>query len=58
MDERATQVQQGSSPLRSKRGVTAISDAVVSRVIGIAAPEVEGIQMGGTARAVGGSWTA
>jgi uncharacterized alkaline shock family protein YloU len=43
------------SPLRDDRGSTAISDTVVSKVAGIAAQEVEGIQMGGgTARAVGG----
>jgi uncharacterized alkaline shock family protein YloU len=41
--------------LQSERGSTTISDSVVSKVAGIAALEVEGIQMGdGTARAVGG----
>ncbi len=44
-----------SSPLRSERGGTRIEDTVVAKVAGIAAQEVEGIQMGGgTARAVGG----
>ena len=43
------------SPLRSERGNTTISDTVVSQVAGIAAQEVEGVQMGGgTSRAVGG----
>jgi hypothetical protein len=43
------------SPLRSERGNTTISDAVVSQVAGIAAQEVEAVQMGGgTARTVGG----
>jgi uncharacterized alkaline shock family protein YloU len=43
------------SPLRSERGNTSISNAVVSQVAGIAAQEVEGVQMGGgTAAAVGG----
>ena len=43
------------SPLRSERGNTIISDAVVSQVAGIAAQEVEKVQMGGgAAAAVGG----
>ncbi len=41
--------------LHSERGSTRIEDNVVAKVAGIAAQEVEGIQMGGgTARAVGG----
>lgn len=40
--------------LRSDRGTTTIGDAVVSRIAGIAAQEVEKVQMGGgTAAAVG-----
>jgi uncharacterized alkaline shock family protein YloU len=47
--------QQEESPLKSERGSTTISNAVVSRVVGLAAQEVEGVQLGGgTARAVGG----
>src|SRR3712207_413417 len=43
------------SPLKSERGSTTISDAVVSQVAGIAAQEVEKAQMGGgAAAAVGG----
>jgi uncharacterized alkaline shock family protein YloU len=44
-----------SSPLKTERGNTTISNAVVSQVAGIAAQEVEGVQMGGgAAAAVGG----
>jgi uncharacterized alkaline shock family protein YloU len=44
-----------SSSLQSERGATLIGDSVVAKVAGIAAQEVEGIQMGGgTSRAVGG----
>jgi uncharacterized alkaline shock family protein YloU len=43
------------SPLRSERGNTTISDAVVSQVAGISAQEIEKVQMGGgAAAAVGG----
>jgi uncharacterized alkaline shock family protein YloU len=43
------------SPLKTELGNTTISDAVVSQVAGIAAQEVEGVQMGGgAAAAVGG----
>jgi uncharacterized alkaline shock family protein YloU len=52
--QRASQARQ-QSPLRSERGNTTISDAVVSQVAGIAAQEVEKVQMGGgAAAAVGG----
>lgn len=56
MDERGNRrEQQGCSPLQGERGGTTISDAVLSQVAGIAAQEVEGVQMGGgTARAIGG----
>src|SRR5215210_1183355 len=63
MNEHNTRQEQAerSSPLSSERGATTISDAVVSKVAGIAALEVEGIEMGGaTARTVGGflaSWS-
>jgi len=47
--------RQQRNPLRTERGNTAISDAVVAQVAGIAAQEVEAVQMGGgAARAVGG----
>jgi uncharacterized alkaline shock family protein YloU len=49
--------QQERPPLRTERGNTIISDVVVSQVAGIAAQEVEGVQMGGgTADAVRGFW--
>lgn len=60
MTERRTagrQRQQERSPLQTERGNTTISDVVVSQVAGIAAQEVEGVQMGGgTADAVRGFW--
>ncbi len=43
------------SPLESERGSTNIKDSVVSKIAGMAAAEVEGIRMGGSAsRAAGG----
>jgi len=43
------------SPLKSEGGSTTISNAVVSQIAGIAAQEVEKVQMGGgTSAAVGG----
>ena len=47
--------QREASPLLSDRGVTTISDTVVSQVAGLAAQEVEGVHMGGgTSRAASG----
>lgn len=49
--------QQGQtrSPLLSGRGVTRISDTVVTQIAGMAAGEVPGVHMGGSAtRAAGG----
>src|ERR671921_1634720 len=47
--------QRHRSPLESGRGITTVKDAVVSKIAGIAAGEVEGIRMGGSAsRAAGG----
>lgn len=44
-----------ASPLQSDKGVTKIGDAVVTQVAGIAAQEIEKVQMGGGASAaVGG----
>lgn len=44
-----------SSPLQTERGNTIIEPAVVSQVAGIAAQEVEGVEMGGAgSRAVAG----
>ena len=43
------------SPLKSEMGVTTVSNAVVSQIAGIAAQEIEKVQMGGGASAaVGG----
>lgn len=47
--------QSQPSPLQTERGNTTIEDVVVSKVAGMAAQEVDGVQMGGGAqRAVGG----
>jgi uncharacterized alkaline shock family protein YloU len=54
MTEREGQ-QRLDSPLESERGSTTIKDSVVSRIAGMAAGEVEGVRMGGSAsRAAGG----
>ena len=51
----AQQGRQGQSPLYSDRGSTNISDTVVQKIAGIAAQEIEKVQMGGgTAAAVTG----
>ncbi len=53
--QRTGQEGRQGSPLRSDRGATSISDGVVSKIAGIAAQEVEKVQMGGgTVAAVGG----
>ncbi len=45
----------GANPLQSDKGTTTIGDAVVTQIAGIAAQEVEKVQMGGGASAaVGG----
>jgi uncharacterized alkaline shock family protein YloU len=57
MDEQSKQRRSGggSNPLQSGRGNTSISDTVVQKIAGIAAQEVEKVQMGGGATAaVGG----
>jgi uncharacterized alkaline shock family protein YloU len=55
MSETTDNRRQQRSPLQTERGSTTISNAVVAQVAGIAAQEVEGVQMGGgTSRAVGG----
>ena len=55
MSETTDDRRQRRSPLQTERGSTTISNAVVSQVAGIAAQEVEGVQMGGgAAAAVGG----
>lgn len=54
MSEQQTR-QAGQNPLQSERGRTVISDSVVSQIAGVAAQEVEKVQMGGgTTAAVGG----
>ena len=39
--------EQQESPLRTERGITTLQDSVVSKVVGIAAQEVDGVRMGG-----------
>ena len=41
--------QQPESPLKTERGTTTIQDGVVSKIAGIAAQEVDGVQLGGGA---------
>jgi uncharacterized alkaline shock family protein YloU len=55
VSEQRTQRDSQRSPLQSERGRTSISDSVVSQIAGVAAQEVEKVQMaGGTTAAVGG----
>lgn len=46
---------QRESPLVSERGVTTIKDGVVARIAGMAAGEVDGVYMGGSASRTAGS---
>jgi uncharacterized alkaline shock family protein YloU len=43
-----------SSPLETERGSTDIEDGVVSKIVGMAAREVEGVRMGGSASRTAG----
>ena len=55
MSEKRTRQSGRQNPLQSDRGTTIVSDAVVAQIAGIAAQEVENVQMGGGATAaVGG----
>ncbi len=47
---------QSSSPLQSGRGGTTISDAVVKKVAGLAAQEIDKVQVGGGSSAAVGSF--
>ena len=50
-----TRQRQGSSPLQTPRGSTHIDSAVVAKIAGVAAQEIDGVQMGGSAqRTMGG----
>jgi uncharacterized alkaline shock family protein YloU len=57
---RDRQQQQPESPLKTERGTTTIQDGVVSQIAGIAAQEVDGVQLGGggASEAVGGVLSA
>jgi uncharacterized alkaline shock family protein YloU len=50
-EQRSSRDEQGQSLLQSERGSTNISDTVVQKIAGIAAQEVEKVQMGGGATA-------
>jgi uncharacterized alkaline shock family protein YloU len=52
--------QRQESPLKTERGTTTIQDGVVSKVVGIAAQEVDGVRMGsgGASQAVGSVMSA
>jgi uncharacterized alkaline shock family protein YloU len=53
--QRTRSAQQQESSLKTERGNTSISNSVVAQVAGMAAQEVEGVQLGSsTTRAVGG----
>jgi uncharacterized alkaline shock family protein YloU len=53
--QRTRSAQQQESPLKTERGNTSISNSVVAQVAGMAAQEVQGVQLGSsTTRAVGG----
>ena len=53
--QRTRSAQQQESSLKTERGNTSISNSVVAKVAGMAAQEVEGVQLGSsTTRAVGG----
>lgn len=47
--------EQQESPLRTERGITTLQDNVVSKVVGIAAQEVEGVRMGGSTSQTAGN---
>jgi uncharacterized alkaline shock family protein YloU len=50
-EQRSDQNRQRQTPLHSDRGSTNISDTVVQKIAGIAAQEIEKVQMGGGAAA-------
>jgi uncharacterized alkaline shock family protein YloU len=55
MGRQRTRSAREESPLKTERGNTSISNSVVAQVAGMAAQEVEGVQLGSsTTRAVGG----
>ena len=52
-EQRSQQDRQGQSPLHCDRGSTNTSDTVVQKIAGIAAQEIEKVQMGGGRRGHG-----
>ncbi len=55
-EQRSTGGQQTSSPLQTPKGNTVIDDAVVKKIAGLAAQEVEKVQVGGGTSAAVGSF--
>ena len=56
MSEKRTRRSSERNPLQSERGTTSISYPVVAQIAGIAAQEIEKVQMGGGATAVVGGF--
>lgn len=54
--EQERREREEQSPLKTDRGSTTVADGIVAQVAGIAAQEVDGVQMGGSSSAVVGGF--